>query len=73
VSGDIVERLESWETTLDQDALADLLDDAADEIERLRAAGDDMAEALRVNQNRGAASAFMAHRALIRWEEAGRG
>ncbi len=68
-----MERLESWETTLDQDALADLLDDAADEIERLRAAGDDMAEALRATRGRGAASAFMAHRALIRWEEARRG
>jgi hypothetical protein len=47
--------------------------DGADEIERLREAGDAMAEALRVNQGAGPAAAFMSDRALTAWKEARRG
>ena len=72
MSGDIVEQL-SWFVMNEVRMPAGLIVTVIDEIERLRAAGDDLAEALRVNQGRGAASAFMAHRALIRWEKARRG
>ncbi len=73
MSGDIVER-QNWYCRCGLDNHGHLLlERAKTEIAWLRAAGDDMAEALRATQGRGAASAFMAHRALIRWEEARRG
>ncbi len=43
------------------------------EIERLLAAGDALAEALRVNQGAGPAAAFMSDRALTAWKEVRRG
>jgi hypothetical protein len=71
VSGDIVEQL-SWFVMNEVRMPAGLIVTVIDEIERLRAAGDDLAEALRVNQGKGAASAFMSHLALTGWKAARR-
>jgi hypothetical protein len=70
VADDIVTRLRGWVDRMDPSLL--VLTEAADEIERLRAAGDALAECLRYWADF-ADEAYPDRDALRTWEEARRG
>jgi hypothetical protein len=70
VSGDIVERLREAHQTVPIPSIASLYSDAADEIERLRAAGDAMADNFRRHVT--ACGVNDGRESLSAWQEARR-
>ena len=70
VSGDIVERLREAHQTVPIPSIASLYSDAADEIERLRAAGDAMADNFRRHVT--ASGVNDGRESLSAWQEARR-
>ncbi len=70
MSGDIVERLREAHQTVPIPSIASLYSDAADEIERLRAAGDAMADNFRRHVT--ACGVNDGRESLSAWQEARR-